>query len=85
MVEALQAIFTDPLYQGKGAASLIMNEMTTRADAGGWICQIDGNPAALKFYERFGFVGERVGRHDQPEWTTGKDLSYDFLVREPRQ
>lgn len=80
----IQRIYTDLPFIGRGVGGFLMAEILRRAAARGhdvvWLAVWEQNPAARRFYERWGFrlVGE------QP-FVLGRDVQHDLVMARPAE
>ncbi|OAA64714.1 Acyl-CoA N-acyltransferase [Niveomyces insectorum RCEF 264] len=76
----LELIATDPAYQGRGAAGLLLRFGEAQADAANVPCYLDATPAGLRVYTSAGHGFHAV------ETKAYFDNAYEhvFMVRDPR-
>ncbi|KAI0130554.1 acyl-CoA N-acyltransferase [Xylariales sp. AK1849] len=75
----LQALFTDPGYQGRGIGSKLVQWVVDRADAQGLPCWAHASPAGSSLYARAGFQVLGSNEYDLDEYAPGgKEANGDW-------
>jgi WD repeat-containing protein 48 len=80
----LNQLATHPDHQGRGAAKMMLDWGTQKADAEGLVTYLDSSVAGRPMYERRGFVLVKALEWDREPWGgEGKDW-HGCMVRQPK-
>jgi len=83
--QVLAAVGTSPKYQNQGAASKLLTWGLERADNRGLATYVEGTPAGLKLYEKFGFKQVAQFRLELAPWSEGNHFNICMVRRTAKE
>jgi GNAT superfamily N-acetyltransferase len=82
--KVLSLLSTDPDYQKKGLATILLNHVFDLADAEGRKVYVESTMAGHPVYERFGFRDIDLLRVDLSKWGGEKPGLNTIMLRDPQ-
>lgn len=82
--KALSLLSTDPAYQRKGLASMLLNHVVALADAEGRKVYVESTVTGYPLYAKFGFRDVDLLSVDLSKWGVTKPGVNTIMVRQPQ-
>lgn len=81
---ALSLLSTDPSYQRKGLATMLLSHVLSLADAEGRKTYVESTPTGYPLYKKFGFRDIDLLRVDLSKWGGKEPGINTIMLRQPR-